>query len=80
MKKKSSRFADLKSIKDRQSDKPETKEEKPVRFKNPDYIQTTCYLQKDVHKKLKIAMAEDEIGFADLIERLVNEWLQARKL
>lgn len=83
MTEKKSRFSTMKSVKQMKSgeaeDQPKETGKGVKRFKNPDYIQTTVYIQRDTHKALKVAMAEDEIGFADLVERLIEEWLQARK-
>jgi hypothetical protein len=55
-------------------------EEKPTRFKNPDYVQTTVYLHREtVHKPLKVALAEDEREFSELVESLLADWLKSRK-
>ena len=81
MNKKSSRFAGAKAVKEMQSGETQKPvKEGIVRFKNPDYQQTTVYLRRDTHKALKIALAQDERGFADLVEELIEQWLKARKV
>lgn len=80
MKKKSSRFDVMLEKKEKESGQTEEKTGKGTkRYKNPDYVQTTVYIHRDTHKALKIAMAEDEIIFSDLMEKLIDDWLQARK-
>ncbi len=54
-------------------------EDKPTKFKNPDYIQTTVYLPRTLHKPVKVALIEDELEFSDLVERLLSDWLASRK-
>jgi hypothetical protein len=54
-------------------------DEKVVKFRNPAYIQTTVYLLRTQHKRLKKALIDDEEEFSDLIERLLEQWLQSRK-
>lgn len=59
---------------------PAEQGEKPTRFKNPAFVQTTVYLHREtVHKPLKVALAEDEREFSELVESLLAEWLESRK-
>lgn len=55
------------------------KPDKPKKFKNPDYLQTSVYLPRTMHKPLKVALAEDEQEFSDLVETLLAKWLESRK-
>jgi len=57
----------------------DTRGDKPTKFKNPDYIQTTVYLPRTQHKALKVALIQDELEFSDLIEQLIDGWLEGRK-
>jgi hypothetical protein len=54
------------------------KEEKVSKSANPDYFRTTVYLPKSLHKRLKAAAAEDEREISQIIEQLVEGWLDTR--
>lgn len=49
------------------------------RRSDPDYMQTTVFLPKSMHKELKVALAEEEREFSALAESLFAEWLAKRK-
>ena len=54
--------------------------EKPKgRRQDENYLQTTVYLPKDLHKAVKVAMAEDNVELSGIVERLLAEWLKSRK-
>lgn len=80
-----SRFDTLTSLKAQRSDKSGTKvEDLPAprergRRSDPDYMQTTVFLPKTMHKELKVALAQDEQEFSALAESLFAEWLAKRK-
>ncbi|HKQ76727.1 MAG TPA: CopG family transcriptional regulator [Blastocatellia bacterium] len=57
----------------------EPKGDRPTKFKNPDYIQTTVYLPRTQHKALKVALIQDDLEFSDLIEQLIDQWLEGRQ-
>lgn len=61
----------------------EKAEEKAAKTKgrrqDPDYLQTTVYLPKDLHKAVKVAMAEDNLELSGIVETLLAEWLKSRK-
>jgi Ribbon-helix-helix protein, copG family len=47
--------------------------------KDPGYQRTTVYLPKATHRKLKASAAEDDREMSDIIEELVQQWLESRK-
>lgn len=49
------------------------------RRQDPNYLQTTVYLPKDLHKAVKVAMAEDNLELSGIVETLLSEWLKSRK-
>lgn len=54
---------------------------KPVRKSkstDPDYVRTTVYLPKQLHKQLKAAAADEEREMSDIVKELVEQWLKSR--
>jgi Ribbon-helix-helix protein, copG family len=49
-----------------------------AKHKNPDYQRTTLYLPKAIHRKLKAAAAESDREMSDIMEELVEQWLESR--
>jgi hypothetical protein len=47
--------------------------------KDPTYQRTTVYLPKATHRKLKSAAADEDREMSDIIEALVQQWLESRK-
>jgi hypothetical protein len=50
---------------------------------HPDYEQITAYIRKDTHTAVKIALLEDgqkgeKHEFSELIQELLEQWLQSR--
>ena len=47
---------------------------------NPDYEQVTAYIKRETYKQTKIALLQQEKidDFSELIEQLLNEWLNTR--
>jgi hypothetical protein len=43
------------------------------------YVSTTIYLDRDVHKLVKLAMIDDERELSELTEELLRAWLKSRK-
>ena len=45
---------------------------------NPDYEQVTCYIRKQTHKHVKIALLRSGKGkeFSELVEDLLFDWLK----
>lgn len=83
-KKKTSRFDELiDAARSRQKrDNPEEVNEKKVTFKSkstdPNYVRTTVYLPKRLHRKLKLAAASDERQMSDIITELLEKWLSEK--
>lgn len=46
---------------------------------DPDYLQTTVYLPRDLHRSVKVALAEVDGELSGLVETLLAEWLNTRK-
>jgi hypothetical protein len=57
----------------------EPKPAKKTKSTDPDYVRTTVYLPKRLHKQLKAAAAEEEREMSDVLEELVDQWLKSRK-
>lgn len=49
------------------------------RRQDPNYLQTTIYIPKDLHKAVKLAMIEDNLELSSIVETLLSEWLKSRK-
>ncbi|NJL81289.1 MAG: CopG family transcriptional regulator [Richelia sp. RM2_1_2] len=83
-KKKTSRFDELiDAARSRQKrDNPQDSSEENVTFKSkstdPDYVRTTVYLPKKLHRKLKLAAAADERQMSDIISELLEKWLDEK--
>lgn len=43
------------------------------------YVSTTIYLDRDVHKLVKLAMIGDDRELSELSEELLRAWLENRK-
>ena len=83
-KKKTSRFDkifDAARSRQKRDELGEIKEEK-VSFKSkstdPDYVRTTVYLPKKLHRKLKLAAAADERQMSDIMASLIEKWLEKK--
>ena len=46
--------------------------------KDPDYQRTTVYLPKALHRKLRAAAIADDREMSDVIEELVQQWLESK--
>lgn len=83
-KKKASRFDELiDAARSRQKrDKPpELNEEKSTlksKSTDPDYVRTTVYLPKKLHRSLKLAAAADDRQMSDIITELLEKWLDEK--
>lgn len=40
-----------------------------------DYVRTTVYLTKDLHKRLKMGSLEHELEMSDIAEEAIAQWL-----
>lgn len=81
-----SRFDDLFGAARTSSIEPEPKsqpiEKPPVRktkSTDPDYIRTTVYLPKQLHKQLKSAAADEEIEMSDIMTQAIARYLEERR-
>lgn len=57
-------------------------EKPPVRktkSTDPDYIRTTVYLPKQLHKQLKSAAAEEETEMSDIMTLAIAQYLEERR-
>lgn len=60
---------------------PKLTDSKPARKSkstDPDYLRTTVYLPKRLHKQLKAAAADEEREMSDILEQLVEQWLKSK--
>lgn len=46
---------------------------------NPNYMRTTVYLPRQIHRRLKSAAADEEKEISEIVEKLVEDWLASRK-
>ncbi|MDJ0734578.1 MAG: CopG family transcriptional regulator [Nostocaceae cyanobacterium] len=80
-KRKSSRFDELiDAARNRQQRDIESGVEQLTRktkSTDPDYIRTTLYLPKQLHRRLKILAASQERQMSDIVAELVEQWLQS---
>lgn len=63
-------------------EQPQPSDSKPARKSkstDPDYVRTTVYLPKRLHKQLKAAAADEEREMSGILEGLVEQWLKSRK-
>ncbi len=45
---------------------------------NARYRQVSAYVRKDTHRKVKMALLEDDREFSELVEKLLGDWLASR--
>jgi ABC-type iron transport system FetAB ATPase subunit len=83
-KKDGSRFDDLFGAvsRSRADDTPPlpAQEKKRAKGSNPDYVRTTIYLPKQLHRQLKAAALDEEQEMSEIIEELIHQWLESRNL
>jgi len=80
-KKDSNRFDALLGAARQQEQTPapvESKLTKKSKSTDPDYVRTTVYLPKRLHKQLKVAAADEEREMSEILEGLVEQWLKKR--
>jgi hypothetical protein len=80
-KKPSSRFDDLfsaaRSKTEDITESAKIEETKKSKSSNPDYVRTTIYLPKRLHQQLKVAAVQGDKDMSEIIERLVDAWVQS---
>lgn len=52
---------------------------KPAKHSNPDYVQVTAYVPRELRNRVKARLAEQEKEFSGLIEGMLGEWLAKQK-
>lgn len=52
--------------------------EKLSKSKDPNYVRTTIYLPRELHRKLKTQATMDGEEMSEIIEQLVDHWLSKR--
>ncbi|GET42980.1 CopG family transcriptional regulator [Microseira wollei] len=78
-KKDGKQFDDLfGAVKGGAEDIPQPTEKKQAKGNNPDYVSTTFYLPKQLHRQLKIAAVDEEREMSDIVAELVERWLKSR--
>jgi len=47
---------------------------------DPDFEQTTAYIRKETHRRVKISLLEEGQGreYSELVEELLSKWLSAK--
>ena len=63
--------------------RPATKSQREKGRSHPDnkgkFVSTTLYLDRDIHKRVKAALLDDEEDLSVRVEKLLAEWLENRK-
>jgi hypothetical protein len=54
------------------------KEAKKSKSTDPEFTQTTLYLRKRLHKRLKAAAADEERDMSEIVGELIENWLKHR--
>ena len=57
----------------------ESSSPKKSKSSNPNYMRTTVYLQRQIHRRLKSAAASEEKEISEIVEELVMTWLASRE-
>jgi hypothetical protein len=79
-KKDGNQFDDLSmAVEGSAEDIPQSTEKKQAKGNNPDYVRSTFYLSKQVHRQLKKAAVDEEKEMSEIVEELVTQWLKSRK-
>ena len=47
---------------------------------DPSFVQATCYIPEDIHRRVKIALLQEAKGqeFSELVGDLLRDWLDSR--
>lgn len=85
-KKSGSRFDDLFGAASSRRAEPEPQlqpiekaKERKTKSTDPDYIRTTVYLTKQLHKQLKTAAADEEREMSEIAEEALVQYLKERR-
>ena len=52
---------------------------KPAKHSNPEYVQLTAYVPREMRNKVKARLAELEMELSDLVEGMLGDWLAKQK-
>lgn len=79
-KKDGSRFDDLFGAVKGHGEEPsqQPSQKKKAKGSDPDYVRTTVYLPKRLHRKLKAAALDEEREMSEIVEELIEQWLESR--
>ncbi len=55
-----------------------TKSTKISKSKDPNYIRTTVYLPKELHRQLKSVAVSDDLEMSQIVEESLAEYLKSR--
>jgi len=50
----------------------------PGKRSNTDYRQVSAYIRKDTHRRVKMALVEEDRQFSELVAELLEGWLDER--
>ena len=50
----------------------------PGKRSNTDYRQVSAYIRKDTHRRVKMALVEEDRQFSELVAELLGDWLDKR--
>ena len=81
-KEEKSRFEDLFTAARPPKQEPEARDKPPQKrskSKDPNYVRTTVYLPKELHRQLKAAAAAEDQEMSEVVTRLIQDWLQSRE-
>lgn len=67
-----------KTAKKKATAKASAPEKRMAKRDDPDYRQALAYIKSDTHRRVKVALAEDGREFSDLVDGLLNQWLERR--
>ncbi|BAZ08024.1 CopG family transcriptional regulator [Calothrix sp. NIES-3974] len=82
-KNQTSRFNDLitaarsRKLRDELLESPEQNTSK-TKSTDPNYIRTTIYLPKSLHRQFKVTAALEERQMSDIVTELIEAWLKTR--
>lgn len=52
---------------------------KPAKHSNPEYVQVTAYVPREMRNKVKARLAELEMELSDLVEGMLSDWLAKQR-
>jgi hypothetical protein len=53
--------------------------ERTTKSTDPTYQRTTLYIPKTLHRQFKSATIDDDQEMSEVMEKLIQEWLESRK-